>query len=140
MTDAGTVRFQRDSRGIDWQELVRLFQLANMGGRGGDKVRRGFENSTVVCFALDSHRLVGAARALSDGEYHATVYDVVVHPEYQRRGIGSRLMNELLAALPVWRVLLVVEEDARPFYQRLGFARLDNVLARFDPRRLYDTV
>lgn len=89
MNGPDSIQFQRDSRGIDWHELVRLFKLAKMGGREGDRVRRAFENSTVVCFALDGHRLVGAARALSDGEYHATVYDVVVHPEYQRRGVGS---------------------------------------------------
>jgi len=29
---------------------------------------------------------VAAGRALTDGEYHATIYDVVVDPEYQRRG------------------------------------------------------
>jgi aralkylamine N-acetyltransferase len=139
MNDPDTIQFQRDSHGIDWQELVRLFQLAKMGGREGDKVRRGFENSTFVCFALDGHRLVGAARALSDGEYHATVYDVVVHPDYQRRGVGTRLMRELLAVLRVWRVLLVAEDDARPFYRRLGFEPFESVLARFDQGRLYDS-
>lgn len=33
--------------------------------------------------------------------YHATIYDIAVHPEYQRRGIGTRLMNELIVMLPV---------------------------------------
>ena len=48
-------------------------------------------------------------------------------------------MSELLAVLPVWRVLLVAEENARPFYQRLGFGSFENVLARFDEGRLYDS-
>jgi ribosomal protein S18 acetylase RimI-like enzyme len=92
-----TLRFQYDSLGVDWQDLVQLLKAASLGGRAGDKVRRAFENSAVVCFAKDGERLVGAARALSDGEYHATIYDVVVHPDYQRQGVGSRLMSELLA-------------------------------------------
>ena len=133
-----TVRFQCNSVGIDWEELVQLFQVANLGGREGDKVRRAFENSTVVCFAMDGPRLVGAARALIDHEYHATVYDVVVHPEYQRRGLGSRLMGEMLALLPVWRVLLVADGDAKRFYQRLGFAPFGDVLALLDRAKLYD--
>ena len=133
-----TVRLQCNSVGIDWEELLQLFKIANLGGREGDKVRRAFENSTVVCFAMDGARLVGAARALSDHEYHATIYDVVVHPEYQRRGLGSRLMSEMLALLPVWRVLLVADGDAKRFYQRLGFAPFGDVLALLDRAKLYD--
>ena len=132
------IRFQHDSQGVDWQDLVRLFKLANLGGREGDKIKRAFENSTVVCFAMDGSRLVGAARALSDLEYHATVYDVVIHPDYQRRGVGTKLMSELLATLPVWRVLLVADGDARRFYQRLGFEPFEDVLARFDRTKLFD--
>lgn len=123
---------------VDWEELERLFKMAGLSGREGDKLRRAFENSTVVCFALDGQRLIGAARALSDREYHATVYDVVVHPDYQRQGIGKRLMREILAPLPVWRVLLVADEDAKPFYQQLGFVPFGDVLARVDVTKLYD--
>ena len=132
------IRFQHDSQGVDWQDLVRLFKLANLGGREGYKIKRAFENSTVVCFAMDGSRLVGAARALSDREYHATVYDVVIHPDYQRRGVGTKLMSELLTTLPVWRVLLVADGDARRFYQRLGFEPFEDVLARFDRTKLFD--
>jgi aralkylamine N-acetyltransferase len=132
-----TVRFQHHAQGIDWEELVHLFKSANLGGREGDKIRRAFNKSTVVCFALDGSRLVGAARALSDGEYHATIYDVVVHPDFQRQGLGTRLMSEVLATLPVWRILLVAEGDARRFYQRLGFEPYGDVMARLDRTKLY---
>lgn len=139
MSDPQTMRFQCDTSSINWQDLLSLFKLARLGGREGDKVRRAFENSTVVCFAFDGTKLIGAARALSDREYHATVYDVVVHPEYQHRGIGTRLMNELIGMLPVWRVLLVAEGDAREFYRRLGFGSFGNVMGRFDDAKLFGT-
>jgi ribosomal protein S18 acetylase RimI-like enzyme len=132
------IRFQHDAQGVDWQELVGLFKLVDLGGREGNKIQRAFENSTVVCFAIDGSRLVGAARALSDREYHATVYDVAIHPDYQRRGVGTNLMNELLAALPVWRVLLVAGGEARRFYQRLGFEPCGDMMARFDRTMLFD--
>jgi aralkylamine N-acetyltransferase len=132
------VRFQWDTQEVNWQELEQLFELADLGGRQGDKIRRAFENSTVVCFAFDHAHLIAAARALSDREYHATIYDVVVHPNHQRRGIGTRLMNELLQQLPVWRVLLVADGEAAPFYSRLGFEPFGHVLARLDRSSLYD--
>jgi aralkylamine N-acetyltransferase len=132
------VRLQRDCTGIDWRALVDLFKLTDLAGREGDKVRRSFEKSDVVCFAFDGPKLVGAARALSDCEYHATIYDVAVHPDYQRHGIGTRIVEEVLSALPVWRILLVADDDVRPFYGRLGFQPFGDILARIDKLRLYD--
>jgi ribosomal protein S18 acetylase RimI-like enzyme len=138
MSSLSEVRFQFHGEGVDWQELVALFKRANLGGREGDKVRRAFERSSLVCFAMDGSRLVAAGRALSDFEYHATIYDVAVDPDYQHGGIGSQLMRELLSRLPVWRVLLVADADVRPFYQRLGFTSYDDVMAVIDRDRLFD--
>jgi ribosomal protein S18 acetylase RimI-like enzyme len=81
---------------------------------------------------------IAAGRALSDFEYHATIYDVAVDPDYQHGGIGSRLVRELLSRLPVWRVLLIADADVQPFYQRLGFTPYDDVMAVIDKNRLFD--
>lgn len=132
------VRLQVDLLGVDSQELISLFKLAKLGGREGDKVQRAFQNSTAVCFAFDGPRLIGAARALSDREYHATIYDVAVHPDYQRQGIGTRLVNELISMLSAWRVLLVADGDVTEFYRRLGFEPFGNVMGRFDDTRLLE--
>jgi ribosomal protein S18 acetylase RimI-like enzyme len=136
MDDA--IQLQFDTANVDWGELGRLFAAAGLN-REQHKLRRAFLNSTVVCFAKDGARLVGAARALSDGEYHAAVYSVAVHPDYQRCGIGTRMMRGLLARLPVWRVLLVADGDARRFYARLGFEPYEDIMARIDPARLHET-
>jgi aralkylamine N-acetyltransferase len=132
------VSFQFHSNGVDWQELLALFKRTNLGGREGDKVRRAFEHSSLVCFARCGSQLIGAARALSDFEYHATIYDVAVDPDYQRTGIGSQLMRQLLARLPVWRVLLVADAEAQNFYRRLGFNAYGDVMAMIDKDRLFD--
>lgn len=135
-TDKDTLHFRFDTAGVDWRALERLFKDAGLDGREGDKIRRAFENSTTVCFVWDEGRLIGCARALSDFEYHATIYDVAIHPEYQRRGIGSQLIREMLSRLPVWRVLLVADGDAARFYGRLGFKPYCDVLALLDRTRL----
>ena|SRR5579872_4605024 len=138
MSSTSQVRFQFHAQGVDWQELVALFRRTNLGGREGDKVRRAFERSSLLCFAMDGARLIAAGRALSDFEYHATIYDVAVDPDYQRGGIGTRLMRELLGRLPVWRVLLIADADVQPFYQRIGFTSYDDVMAVIDRERLFD--
>lgn len=99
---------------------------------------RAFRNSTLVCFAIAGTRLVGAGPALSDREYHATLYDIAVHPSYQRRGIGTRIVTQFLSRLPVWRMLLVADESAQMFYRRLGFQPYGDVMALIDSRKLHD--
>ena len=132
------IELRQDHCGMNWQELEALFALTNLGGRKGDKLRRAFLNSPVVCYAYDGERLVGAARAITDGEYHAFVHDVAVHPAYQKRGLGGKLMQSLLDRLPVWRTMLVASADVQPFYARFGFAPYPDVMARLDRGRLYD--
>ena len=131
-----TYRFTND--GVSWDDLEALFKKAQLGGRAGDKIRRAFVKSAVVCFAYDASRLVGASRAITDGEYHAVIYDVVVHPDWQRHGIGTQMISELLQRLPVWRILLVADGDVKDFYRRFGFDDYTDVMARFEPDRLYD--
>ncbi len=136
MSSPDAVQFLFHCRDVDWPELEALFRKAGLGGREGDQVRRAFEHSTVCCVGTDGSRLVAAARALSDGEYHATIYDVVVDPDYQRQGVGSRLLRELLSRLPVWRIVLVADAGVQPFYGRLGFLPYENVMALINPQRL----
>lgn len=138
MNELTTLRLQADHTNVDWSELEALFALVQLGGRRGDKLRRAFLNSTAACYAFDGTRLVGVARAISDGEYHAVVYDVAVHPEYQGRGVGRLVMGHLLQRLPVWRVMLVASADVQPFYNQLGFMRYPDAMAKLDNARLND--
>jgi aralkylamine N-acetyltransferase len=123
---------------VSTRELENLFAAARLGGRVGEKIRRAFVNSTLVCLAYDGARLIGTSRAISDGEYHGLIYDVAVDPRHQRQGVGRRMMEELLRRLPVWRVMLVADETVQVFYRQLGFEPYSNTLPRLDRDRLHD--
>ena len=43
--------------------------------------------------AYDGSRLVGCLRVLTDGYFFGTITELLVLPAYQRRGIGSRLLQ-----------------------------------------------
>jgi len=131
-----TYRFSCEN--VRTRELEELFAATALGGRKGEKIRRAFLNSSLVCLAFDSDRLIGASRAITDGEYHALIYDVAVLPEFQGQGIGRRMMKELLDRLPVWRVMLVADEGVQGFYSGLGFEKYPDVMAKLDWQRLYD--
>ena len=132
------ITYRFDMEGLGRIELDALFKAAEMGGRAGEKIARAFRNSSLVCLAFDSTRLIGASRALTDWEYHATIYDVVVHPDYQRCGIGTRMMHELIQRLKVWRIMLVADDEVKSFYRRIGFSDYQDVMAHVDRSNLYD--
>lgn len=132
------IAYRFDCDGITTHELEAIFAATDLGGRKGDKIRRAFENSAHCCFAYDGERLIGTARAISDGEYHAFIYDVAVYPEYQGQGIGRQLVQHLLDRMPVWRVMLRADEDVQGFYRKHGFELHADVMARLDRAYLYN--
>ena len=50
-------------------------------------------SKTVNITAYDGERLVGCLRILTDGYFFGTITELLVLPEYQGRGIGSRLLK-----------------------------------------------
>ena len=125
-----TYRFDCDN--VTTLELVDLFKATGLGGRTGDKIQRAFKKSQLVCLAYAGERLVGTSRAITDWEYHALIYDVAVHPEFQGLGYGRHMLENLLSRLKVWRMMLVADPDVKPFYEKVGFSRYPDVMAKLD--------
>jgi GNAT superfamily N-acetyltransferase len=87
-------------------------------------LRRALLNSHALATAWDGGRLVGLGNAISDG--HLVVYypHLLVHPEYQRRGIGRRLMRMLMERYRGFhQQMLVADGRATGFYRKCGFGR-----------------
>lgn len=133
-----SLRIQNVLDGVDWLELEDLFRQAGLGGRQATKLARAYANSTCVIFIFDGAKIIGTARAISDLEYHAGIYDVAVLPEYQGRGLGKQMLEYLLGQLPVWRVFLVCDPDVEDFYRKFGFEKLQGAMVRFNPHQLFD--
>lgn len=66
--------------------------------------------------------LIGVARLLDDGGLHAALWDVIVRPDHQRRGIGSQLVRLALDRCRDRRLLALVSTPAAVgFFATLGF-------------------
>ena len=113
-----------DCAGVDWQALTDLIRRAPLGDRPVALTERVFTGSYLCVFAYSDGRLVGAARAISDGVTSSAIYDVVVDPDYQGRGIGKQVMLFMLERLPKTSVMLVSVARHQAFYRRLGFKKL----------------
>jgi ribosomal protein S18 acetylase RimI-like enzyme len=118
--------------GIEWNKLCELIRLAPLGERDPAKLKKAVENSYVVCSAFVDNEMAGFGRALSDGQYQSAIYDVVVLPKYQKRGVGRLVVESLLKKLPKdSTVLIYVAPGRQLFYERLGFGYLKTGMGLF---------
>lgn len=115
------VRVDGSLEGIDWAQVKADLAADDFdNGRSPDALRRSFERSQAVAIARDGGRVVGTARALSDGVCNAYVVDVWTHTGYRRRGIATEMVRRLVEALPGQHVGLQTD-DAQALYRSLGF-------------------
>ena len=123
------VTYTRD--GVDWAALADIYARAPLGERTAADLRRAFVNSYVCCFAWVDGKLVGAARATSDGVFYATIVDVAVDPGFQGAGIGRKMMQALLRRLPFPKVFLTSVPGKEGFYEKLGFLHQTNAMGLY---------
>ncbi len=87
-------------------------------------LERANQNRWLIVSAYDENRLVGFGRVVTDFVLHAMIFDMIVLPEYQGRGIGTmiltRLVNRCLEQ-GIRDIQLFCAKGKRPFYEKNGF-------------------
>lgn len=119
------IQFCDDPDKIDISTLKSLFDLTAFWAKGRTEtgLKTAIANSNPVISVWEGERLIGFSRATSDCVYRATIWDVVVHPEYRGVGLGSTLVETMLAhprLSGVERVYLMTTYQQN-FYQQIGF-------------------
>ncbi len=89
--------------------------------------------SDAVALAVDEQtgRVVGFVNALSDGVLSAFIPLLEVLPAYQGRGIGTELVQRVLALLgDLYAVDVICDAGVQPFYARLGMQPAQGMMLR----------
>jgi ribosomal protein S18 acetylase RimI-like enzyme len=115
-------------RDIDLYELEELCDSVGWSRRPLRKVKKAIEHSFLVASMWqvrgNQRRLIGFARATSDHAFNATIWDVVVHPDFQSQGLGKALMKYVLKKLrseEISNVTLFADPHVVDFYRTMGF-------------------
>ena len=87
----------RYAAGVDARGLAELIARSGVGTMDVARLEKAMTHTTNIG-AWDGTRLVGALRLLSDGYEWSVVTDIIVDPEYRRRGIGRELMQRAAEA------------------------------------------
>jgi ribosomal protein S18 acetylase RimI-like enzyme len=113
---------------VDPYELEALCDAVGWARRPIHKVRIALQHSFVVITLWQCNhnfrKLIGFARATSDYAFNATIWDVVVHPKFQGRGLGKTLISEVIRELrkaDITNISLFADAPVVSFYEKLGF-------------------
>lgn len=118
------------------QEFIELSQLNGWGkGKTYDlsKVENALKNTFfLVTIRTHSGELIGCARALSDDMFFTTIPDIFVHPQYQRTGLGTQLMETIKTRLGHTAIFFGAQPGKEAFYEKLGFEKgLQSYVGKF---------
>ena len=95
-----------------------------------DIITEAFKNSAILKSVELNHKIVGMARAIGDGLYYLIV-DVVVHKDYQGKGIGRILIDEIVKEVysrtkegQKASINLISMQGKEAFYEKCGFTKI----------------
>lgn len=134
--DSRQIQFCFDKSKIDFYQVQELFVLGAFWAKDRtiEDIQIAIENSNPVVTVWDSDRVIGFARANSDGVYRAGIWDVVIHPDYRGRGLGGKLVETVLTHPHVNKVerVYLTTTNQQSFYERIGFKRNDTTTMILD--------
>ena len=114
-------------------ELIALYRATSLGARrpvdDPARMQRMFDNANVVVTAYDGDRLVGLSRTMADMGWVCYLADLLVHEDWQGRGIGKELIrrtHEAAGGAEDITLVLISAPDATTFYPAAGFDKIDN--------------
>ena len=96
-----------------------------------EMLKAAFENSLHVLAAFNEKGiLVGVLRAVGDGASILFIQDILVTPEYQHQGIGTKLLQQTLEKYKnVYQIQLATDNSMKTisFYESNGFTSLTSL-------------
>jgi ribosomal protein S18 acetylase RimI-like enzyme len=111
---------------LDVNELNDLLTTIGWGVNQVEKLEESLKLSWGWITAYDdSNNLIGFVQILSDGIKHAYILRLLVHKKYQGKGIGTKIMSNLMELLKENNLspVLLTKPSEEAFYEKFGLSR-----------------
>ena len=95
---------------------------------GWNRMEKELSNPNLISFChisvYEENELIGYIDCISNGVTDAYIQDLMVKPEYQGKGIGTKLMNMMIDYLKdnhIYMISVLFDESLKSFYDKFGF-------------------
>ena len=122
---------------ISAEEYIDFLKRTDLGSqypkeRFEERIKKLVRNVSISLITRNaSGRVVGVLFGLTDYCYWLYVTDLGVDRDYERQGIATKLMktaHEIAGGEKDIAVYLIANEDAVPFYEKIGMKKADEVM------------
>ena len=123
-----TLDFLRNTSGLDKNNAKEILK----------KIKQNPNH--IIYVAIDDKKIIGSTTLLieqkfiHDGGLVGHIEDVVVRKDYERNGIGVKLVTSMLERAKeknCYKTILDCKDDVKQFYEKIGFKRESNCM-RYD--------
>lgn len=112
-----------------YNESISVKDLADLRESvGWNRMENVYKNPLLTSYyhiaVYEKEVLIGYIDCVSNGVTDAYIQDLMIHPAYQGRGIGTALMKKMIDDLKekhIYMISVVFEEKLKPFYEKFGF-------------------
>lgn len=121
---------------MDEKDQTEIYDLYESVGwiaytKNPDHLWQAFANSQYMTEKNNQGEIVALIRWVTDQATVVLIQDLLVHPDYQRKGLGKKLMQRALAEIKSYgqlqiEVLTDDEETTVSFYKSLGFRSVND--------------
>lgn len=117
-----------ETKNISLEAIIELYRENEWSSADKPKLlHNALINSHSLVSAWDGEKLVGIANAISDGFLVVYFPHLLVLPNYQRKGIGKKIMDIMLLKYKNFhQQMLTADRNAIKFYSECGFERAGN--------------
>ncbi|MDP3831735.1 MAG: GNAT family N-acetyltransferase [Ignavibacteriaceae bacterium] len=113
----------------DTESIIDLYNSSGINRPTTDKKRiaKMYAHSNLIVTAWDKEQLVGISRSLTDFCYCCYLSDLAVREEYQKSGIGKKLIDLTKEKIGDQTMLLLLSAPAAmDYYPKVNFKKVDN--------------
>lgn len=95
-----------------------------------DKLDKSLKNSLLILTACIDNEIVGLIRVIGDSFSIIYIQDIIVLKKYKRKGIGKKLLNEVLNIYSDVRQIVLLTDNTPEttlFYEKCGLTKTDDL-------------